>query len=154
MNILRFKRAHLAIAIMCFFSYSTSSNVIHDGIQQLNKIDTAVSMNSDLLYKNYVSPEASQKMIALPEKKLQRGEYYSSNNTQNLAQQLTKGLQSLSQNQHPKVYSYSTRTQRFSQQKREVIGQQQEEKYNLIHRSKNYILKKALIWVELLAIYV
>ncbi|WP_286270455.1 S41 family peptidase [Thalassotalea hakodatensis] len=140
------KVANLVVIFGGLFSFLVHSNpsVLNEKLNE-NETNQVISAVCDLLDKKYIFPEVSKEIDQLFKTKLKKGDYKKFNNARELAQQLTKDMQSISHDRHLRVLFDPKRIMQSREQEKQAVDPAKEKIERLIRRTKNHGFKQVSI---------
>lgn len=140
------KTSALAFAISFVHCTDALANIgLYDKQLKKGEIHKTILSINELLDKQYIFPEISEKIRLHLNSKLENGEYQDITNAHDLAEQLTVDIQSLSHDRHLRVFFDPKRVVRMKHQLNSMVDPAQVEKERLAKRSKNHGFKQVSI---------
>lgn len=128
----------ICLSTIATYSQNTSKNLAKSEVKE------TISEINNLLKEKYVFPKKAAQMSTLLNKNLQKGVYNSFQNPKELAQKLTKDLQSITNDKHLRVF-YSPMNQRDA---KEISAEEQKEfkqKMIAMEQRDNFLFKEVKI---------
>lgn len=136
----------IRILILIAICFSTLATYSQNNSKKLSKreLKETISQVTNLLKEKYVFPDKATKMTKLLNKHLKKGTYNSFKNPKQLAEKLTKDLQSITNDKHLRVF-YSPKSQRGA---KEITAEQRkkfEQQMVAMEKRDNFLFKEVKI---------